>query len=253
MLNLSVCIDMIMGDLPFDERIAGVAAVGIPAVEFWGWLSKDVGLIESATKEHGIRVATFLVDPRGHLVDADKKDEFIDGLRGSIPVADRLGTDTLLVVTGPELEGVPRERQHASIVDTLRAAAPIARDAGKTLVLEPLNILVDHKGYYLSSSDEGFAIIDEVDSPSVKLLYDIYHQQITEGRLIQTLTANIDRIGHFHVADVPGRHEPGTGEINYANVFRAIGDAGYTGFVGLEFSPTRDAATVLQEVRQLAS
>ena len=103
------------------------------------------------------------------------------------------------------------------------------------LLLEPLNVLVDHKGYFLYRSDEAFEILREVNSPDIKLLFDIYHQQITEGNLIRNIVANIDLIGHFHVAGNPGRNEPYIGEINYVEVFKAADEAGYTGYAGLEF------------------
>jgi hydroxypyruvate isomerase len=118
-------------------------------------------------------------------------------------------------------------------------------------VLEPLNTKVDHAGYYLQTAKEGFEILDEVASPAVKMLFDIYHHQIMEGNVIQDITKNISKIAHFHVADVPGRHEPGTGEINYANVFRAIAGSGYQGFVGLEFKPSKSAEETLKDVLKL--
>jgi len=111
---------------------------------------------------------------------------------------------------------------------------------------------VDHAGYYLSTSEEGFQILDEVGSPRVKLLFDIYHQQITEGDLISRITSNISKIGHFHVADVPGRMEPGTGEINYVNVFKAIAATDYADHVGLEFRCSGTPEAALAQVRQIA-
>jgi len=158
-------------------------------------------------------------------------------LKKSVEIAHKLDCKRMLVTTGNEIEGVPRKKQHQSIVDGLKVAAKIVEAEDITLCLEPLNILVNHKGYYLYTSEEGFEIIDEVGSPNVGLLFDIYHQQITEGNLIDNITASIDKITHFHVADVPGRHEPGTGEINYKNVFKSISDAGYDGYVGLEYWP----------------
>jgi len=121
------------------------------------------------------------------------------------------------------------------------------------LVIEPLNVLVDHPGYYLTTSAEGFEILDEVDSPNVKLLYDIYHQQVTEGNLIATITSHIAQIAHFHVADVPGRHEPGTGEINWVNVLRAIDEAGYAGYVGLEYMPTGATVESLEYIKAVVN
>jgi hydroxypyruvate isomerase len=146
------------------------------------------------------------------------------------------------------VDGLDRETQYENVVEVLSTVAPDAEEAGVTLALEPLNTAVDHPGYYLTSSAEGFDIVDDVDSPGVRLLYDVYHQQITEGNVIQTVTENVDRIGHVHVADVPGRHEPGTGELNYANVFSALDDAGYDGYVGCEFRPTGDPESAMDAV-----
>ncbi len=193
--------------------------------------------IKAAKDRLGLEVATFGADVGGPLVDPANRPKLPDALKRSVEVAHELDCKRMLVTTGNEIEGIPRERQHQSIVDGLKVAAEIVEKAGITLCLEPLNILVNHRGYYLYTSAEGFQIIDEVGSPNVRLLYDIYHQQITEGNLIATITANIDKIQHFHVADVPGRHEPGTGEINYRNVFKSISESGYDGFVGLEFWP----------------
>ena len=251
-IKLSACVEMIFRDLPFADRLARVARAGLPAFEFWRLADKDIEAIRRHQDETGLVCATLVGSGSTPLVDAARRDELLVALRQAIGVAGRLGARTLIVTTGQELAGESRQVQHDSIVAGLRTAAPICADAGITLVLEPLNVLVDHKGYYLSTSAEGFQILDEVGSPAVKLLYDIYHQQVTEGNLIATITANIGRIGHIHVADVPGRHEPGTGEINYRNVFQAIEAAGYEGYVGLEYRPLADHAATLATVRALA-
>lgn len=253
MLRLSVCIDMIFRDSPLKERVAKVAASGIEAVEFWRWTDKDLDALERATQEHNVRVAGFCVDPMGAIVDRSTHGQFLEGVKNSVAAANRLGAETLIVTTGQALKGVPRPEQHAAIVEALQAAAPIAEDGGITLSLEPLNTAVDHAGYYLVTSVEGYEIIDAVDSPRVKLLYDCYHQQISEGNLIDNLRRNAAKIGHIHLADVPGRHEPGTGELNYANIFKAIGESGYAGYVGMEFKPTGQAESALKYVKELAS
>jgi hydroxypyruvate isomerase len=250
-LRLSACVEMIFRDLPFVERIERVAAAGLPAFEFWGLKDKDVPAIAAKQLELGLACATFVGSGGVPLVDAIRRNEFIAELKKALAVADQLDCHCLIATTGNELAGIPRSAQRDSVVAALRAAAPLCEAAGVTLVLEPLNVLVDHRGYFLPGSAEAFAILAEVDSPAVKLLYDVYHQQITEGNLIATMTANAGRLGHVHVADVPGRHEPGTGEINYANVFRALDAAGYCGFVGLEYRPQADAAATLQAVRAL--
>ena len=120
--------------------------------------------------------------------------------------------------------------------------------SGITLVIEPLNELIDHLGYYLVRSEEAFQIIDQVGSPNVKVVFDIYHQQISEGQLIANITSNIDKISHFHAAGNPGRHELTRGELHYPSIFDAISATGYRGFVGLEYWPVGDASAGLREI-----
>jgi len=250
MVRLSVCIEMIFRELPFMDRIGAVADAGFPAFEFWGWRSKDVKAILKKKQDHGLAVSSFGVDPSARIIDYGTRNEFIKGVGDSVETARKLECSRLIVTTGNEIKGVPRETQHQNIVKSLKEAAKLVEKTDVMLVLEPLNILVDHKGYFLYSSSEGFEILREVDSPNVKLLYDIYHQQITEGNLIATITENIGSIGHFHSADVPGRHEFGTGEINYANVLKKIDELGYDGFVGLEFMPLADSKEALGMVKR---
>lgn len=243
MPKFSVCIEMIFRQegIGYPERVARAAMTGADAVEFWGWKGKDLGGIGQAAAEHGVAVATFGATSE-RLVDATTKGAFVAGIEEAVGLAGQLSCPGCLQTVGQELEGVDRVTQHRAIVDSLSAAAPTLEESGLKLYVEPLNILVNHKGYYLSTSDEGFEILREVGSPNVLLLYDIYHQQITEGNVIQTIEENIELIGHFHLADVPGRHEPGTGELNFANIFKRIDALGYTGYVGMEFTPTIDHA-----------
>ena len=247
MPKLSVCVEMVYDDEPFHERITRAAEAGADAVEFWDWRGKDLERIERTADEAGVPIVGCVAG--GTLTDPDAADDAVEIVRESIATAADLGIPTLIATTGPDQEGLDRTTQRETIVDVLSRVAPDAEAAGVTIVLEPLNTAVDHPGYYLETSAEGFEIVDAVDSPNVRLLYDVYHQQITEGNVIQTLTANIDRIGHVHVADVPGRHEPGTGELDYENILGAIEETEYDGYVGCEFSPTGDAdeavATVL--------
>ncbi|MGQ9513894.1 MAG: hydroxypyruvate isomerase family protein [Thermoproteota archaeon] len=252
MVKLSVCIEMIFTEVPFLNRIDKVSEIGIPAFEFWDWGSKEIAEIKRRKEKCGLEIATFGADLKASIVDQSASNEFLKAVNDSVKVAHELDCKTLIVTTGNEMKGVPRSKQHENIVKCLQDAVEIVEKEKVTLVLEPLNTLVDHKGYYLSSSSEGFDIVKEVGSRNVKLLYDIYHQQIMEGNLISTITKNIDLIGHFHVADVPGRHEPGTGEINYANVLKTIDDAGYEGFIGLEFIPTKDPKLALKSIIEIA-
>lgn len=253
MPRLSVCIEMIFRDLPFTERIAATRAAGLDAVEFWGWRNKDLKAIRAACEEHGVTVATFGMDTGGPLTAGGDIDALLSGVAGSLQAARKLGVRALLCTTGNEQAGAARAAQRELVVAKLQAAAPLLEDAGVTAVLEPLNILVDHAGYFLVTTQEALGIVDEVASPNVKLLFDIYHQQISEGNVLRNLIENLPKIGHVHAADNPGRHEPGTGELNYRNIFRRLDDAGYAGFVGLEYRPSRDPTETLREVLALTA
>lgn len=246
MASLSVCVEMVYDDEPFHERISRAAAVGADAVEFWDWRSKDLERIEAAASDAGIPIVGCVAG--GTLTDPDGIDEAVETIRESIETAEALEIPTLIATTGPDQDGLDRTTQHEAIVTALSRVAGDAESAGVTIVLEPLNTAVDHPEYYLETAAEGFEIVDAVDSPNVQLLYDVYHQQVTEGNVIQTITENIDRIGHFHVADVPGRHEPGTGELNYETIIEAIDATEYDGYVGCEFSPVGDPDEALEDL-----
>jgi len=250
-IKLSVCIEMIFADRPFGERIECVAQAGLRAFEFWDWPTKDISLINERRQLHNLEVAAFIMEPRGRLVDADA--ELRDGVSHSIATAQILECRNLIALVGRESSALSRQEQHDHIVRGLRQVAPLAEDAGVTLLIEPLNVVVDHAGFYLSSSQEAFQIIEEVGSPNVKVLFDIYHQQVSEGNLIANMIEHLDLIGYLHVADVPGRHEPGTGEINYANVLRQISEAGYNGYVGLEYRPSGDSFQSLGTIIEIAA
>jgi len=258
----SACIEMMFRSLPFSERFAAVKSAGLDCAEFWGWAGRDLAEIRAAAQASGVRITSMCVGTKDQalaaeygsraLLHAGSGETLAKVVEESIEAAKYLGVPALIITTGQERADISHEEQHRYVVDALRQAAPLFEKAGITAVLEPLNILCDHKGYFLSSGYEAFDIIREVGSPRVKLLYDIYHQQITEGNLIPNIRANIDLIGHFHAADNPGRHEPGTGEINYKNVFAAIDALGYRGAVGLEYSPTIDDAEALRNTAALA-
>ncbi len=261
-MKASVCIEMIFTEYPFLERIQQAAAMGYDAVEFWNWDNKDMDAIKEAAAVAGIKIATFQSNLGGTLIHPDQREGFVLGIKQSLAKAQQMGVEAMFLLTDElgedrsvryQYPDLTPEQKYQSVVDGLKALAPLAEEAGVTLVLEPLNIYVDHPGYFLNRSGVGFQLVREVNSPRIRLLYDIYHMQVMEGNLIDTLTQNLDLIGHIHVADVPGRHEPGSGEINYTNVMKRLREAGYGGYVGMEFEPTisspKAAAAALALVR----
>lgn len=239
-MKYSVCVPAVFRGMPLAEALAKVKEAGADTFEIWGWNEDDLSVLEAGCAEHGLKMAamcTKLVP----LNDPQRREEFMSGLRASIAAAQRLGCPVLIAQAGQEIEGVARQTQHDCIVEGLKEAAALLEGTGVVLTLEPLNALVDHKGYYLTSSQEAFDIVREVGSDCVRVLYDVYHQQITEGNLIANISANIDCIAHIHIAGVPGRHEPHRDcEINYPDVLAALERAGYAGAVGLEYFPTED-------------
>lgn len=244
----SVCASAVFSGMNLIDALEKIRESGAKVYEIWGWWDQDVDALAKAQRENGLRLAAMCT--KGFVLnDPARRDEYLDGLKQSVEAAKKLGCSTLISQVGQAIEGASREEQHASIVDGLRACVPVLEEAGMTLVIEPLNVLVNHIGYYLAESKEAFEIVREVGSANVKVLYDVYHQQITEGNLIATITENIADIGHIHIAGVPGRHEVlGANEINYAAVLAALKDAGYAGAIGLEYFPLKDAVKGIREV-----
>ncbi len=260
-LKFSPCIEMMFNQVDFYDRFKLVKDAGLSAAEFWGYADRDLGRVKAIIDELGMVVSSMclgtrdkeLADEYGKrmLLCEDSGDYMYKVVKESIENARALGVQKLIITAGQERNDITHAEQHSHIVRALKKAAPLFEDAGIIGVLEPLNILCNHRGYFLSSGYEAFGIISEVDSPNIKVLYDIYHQQITEGNLSDNITKFFKYIGHFHVADVPGRHEPGTGEINYRHIFKLIDGLGYDGYVGLEYSPTKDSAETVKQVLAL--
>lgn len=247
-MTLSGCIEMLFAEhAAFPARIHACHDARLGAVEFWRWRGKDIEAIARASRESGLPVAVFSVEPGGRLVDPATHAEFLQGLRETIPIAARLGTTRLIVLSGDTLPGVPAAAQRDAVITALRAAAPIAEAAGITLLLEPLNTVRDHIGYFLDRTADGLDIIDAVASPAVRLLYDIYHSAMMGEDPAVVLAGRGDRVGYVHAADTNGRHEPGSGTIDWAHVRATLAGLGYTGPIGLEFRPAADTNAALRQ------
>jgi hydroxypyruvate isomerase len=223
-----------------------IKKIGATAFEFWRWWEKDLDAIKKAMDETGLPLVT-MCHKFISLTETSFRNEYKIELQNSIAAAKKLNCNLLIGQTGQD-SGAPRKEQHANIVAGLKECAPILEDSGVTLALEPLNARYDHKGYYLTSTKEAFEILDEVGSKNITILYDIYHMQIEEGDLINTIVKNIDRISHIHCAGHPGRAELDSGEINYLEIFHAVEKAGYKGYFGLEYFPKKDALGGLKNV-----
>lgn len=264
MPRISVCIEMLFREYPFHERIEKVGQLGFPAVEFWftGQNPSDPSAEEKAYSEigdtarkAGVAVADFVVNSpdgsiTGSLVNPEDREDYLTRLRQVVRLANLCDCKTLITCAGNSVPGRSEAEQVQSIIDTLSVAAPIAQESGITLVLEPLNSLVDHAGYFLDRSSTAADIVRKVNYPNVKLLYDVYHMQVMEGNVIQHIRDYSDIIGHFHGAGVPGRHELTSGELNYREIFREIDALCYQGYFGLEYAPLKPSEQSLLELRE---
>ena len=248
-MRLCVPIPCFFKNTDFCDAIRKVAELGFDAIETYKWKGLDLDAVRQALDETGVELLS-MCTTEFRLTDPLCRELWLAGLQESCIAAKRLGVKRLITQVGQDT-GAPREEQHASIVAGLKAGAPILKEYGVTMMIEPLNTLVNHPGYYLWSAVEAFDIIREVDSPFVKVIYDIYHQQVMEGNIIPNITKNLELIAHLHGAGHPGRHEMQNGESNYRFIIDEVDKAGYTGAIGLEYSPLMDPIESLKEAKRL--
>jgi hydroxypyruvate isomerase len=261
-LKLTVCSETVFTNLPLTERFSAIRAQGVEGIELWGLPAENVGAVENGLRSSGCRLELFCGNRAHSLIDPGERDGFLSELRQSMQHAARLDCPRLTILSDRvDSRGIPipparlltDDEKAGSILKGLSEAVALAEDARITLLLEPLNTRVDHPGYTLSHSATALEIVRRIGSPRLKVLYDVYHMQIMEGDLIATLEANLRDIGHIHVADVPGRHEPGTGEINYLNIARMLRAREYDGLIGLECFPRDRSEAAIEAFRAVFS
>lgn len=246
-MKYSACIEWLFAETgDFPERIRAAKRAGLDGVEFWFWSNKDTGAIAAALDETGLALTGMIAEPMIALTDPANHAAFLEGLKTSIDTARRLKAPVLIAQTGNDLEGRTRAEQRAALTAVLAKAAGVLEGSGVTLAVEPLNTRVDHKGYYLSSTTEGLDIIDDVGRPEVKIIYDIYHSAVMDEDIATVLAGRLDRVAHVHLADAPGRHEPGSGTMDWPARLAWLTANGYTGMVGLEYKPTQETAASLK-------
>ena len=251
-MRFSACIDMLFVPESADpaQRIRLAKAAGFEAVEFWLWSNKNLDAIEDALGETGLTLAGIVAEPFAELTRASDHQRFLDGLAQSRDVALRLGAKVMIAQAGPELPGISRATQHDALVEAMARSAVVLAGSGVRLALEPLNTLVDHKGYFLSSTVEGLDIIEAVNRPEIALLYDLYHSMVMGEVTSEVLAGRVDRVAHIHLADHPGRHQPGSGGLDLANALTWLTANGYEGYAGLEYRPIGDTAASFEQTRE---
>jgi hydroxypyruvate isomerase len=256
-LTYAVNVEMTWTKLPFLDRLRKVKEAGFSHYEFWPWRGKDIEGILELNRELGLTTVQFSASPVkgfGHGItnpDPARREEFEEEIRSAVPVAKKLGVKKICVVAGEEARGHSRDEQTRAVIAALKAGAKIVEPEGITIILEPLNILVDHPRQLVVHSAHAAEVLKAVGSPNVKMLFDIYHQQISEGNLSGNIRKYRDLIGYFQLADHPGRHEPTTGEIHYPFVLKTIHDVGYRDPIGMEMSPKSDPMTAFKAIRRV--
>lgn len=237
-MKVSVCIDMMFSYCDFYERPEKVKSCGIDTIEFWKWTNKDIDRLLKS----GMKVSIFNMDSSDEQLSYDlsrgimndgRADEFVSALKESIPVYKKLNASAMIVLIGEH-----KAYNEENVLKCLNAAKPILEKENVTLIIEPLND-IDRAGYSMPYAEPVFKLIRKADSKNIKMLYDIYHQNMMGDFSLDEVRKNIDIIGHFHVADAPGRHEPGTGKVDYVNIIREINKLDYDGYIGLEYRATK--------------
>ena len=255
---LSVMLWTVFTGMPFEDRLAKIAEAGYSNVELVGeyakWDDAEFARANAARQRYGIRFDATAGLKHG-VADPSARDAFLNALRDALKPMETLECPAMIALSGNVVPGLSREEQHQSAIETLKRAAALVE--GREIQGQPVRLLLEcidpeeNPHYYLQSAAEGIEIVRAVNHPQVQFLYDMFHEQIAEGNLIEKLDKNIDVIGLIHVADVPGRHEPGTGEINYANVFKKLVDLKYRRMVAMEFKPLGDPVASLRAAREM--
>jgi len=256
-MRFGACIDTLYAELDWYDRIEAAKADGFDAVEFWDWRPIDVERAARRAKSCGILISGFNGDADYSLVDHSHEGAYLSYLKQSIQAARVLGAPSVTIHSNALGEGgvvvnhydeLSYAEKLCSMLDMLGKCVPLAQAGGVRLNLEALNTHVDHVGNFLADTRTAAEIVRTVNSPWLKILYDAYHMQINEGNLAGNIASYCDVMGHVHIADNPGRHEPGTGEIHYAYVVKCLRDHGYQGIVGCELFPAKDTRTAVEAI-----
>ena len=248
-MRICIPIPCFFGEMDFCDAIRKVAELGFDAIETYNWKELDKEAVKRTCEETGVEFVS-MCTTEFNMTDPERRQLWLDGLKESCEAAKEMGVKHIITQVGQDM-GTRRDFQHDSIVAALKAAKPILEETGVTVMIEPLNTYVSHPGYYLWSSVEGFDIVREVNHPLVKVIYDIFHQQVMEGNIITNITNNLDCIAHIHCAGHPGRNELQYGENDYKVIFNEVDKAGYKGCYSLEYWPLLPPVESLETFKKI--
>ncbi len=236
----------------FEDRIAAAAADGFKYVEMWMTSLQDVNSLAAAAKSNGVEFSSCLAEPRFSFnMPGIDMNVFFDGLKDSIKAAQTIGSPRIVLGSGMGFPGKKRPAQLDTLAEAFIEADKVAKSEGIELVLEPINTRYDHPGALLDRTSEAVYIVDKVASDNFKILYDIYHSAMEHEDVLWILKNYKNQIGYVQLADTNGRHEPGTGDIDWKTVIPAVDAMGYTGPIGLEFYPSKNTTEAIQYILSL--
>ena len=252
--GISIMLWTVFNKLPFEQRLEKVAEAGFTNVELVGeyknWTAADFAGANAARKRLGLHFDA--TAGLGHgVANPTHREPILAEFKQAFTPMESLGIPAMIVLSGNVDPAISRQAQHESCIETLKRMAAMVE--GKQIEGQPAKILLEcidpeeNPKIYLSSAEEAVEIVRKVNHPQVRFLYDLFHEQIGHGNLIEKLEKNIDVVDLIHIADVPGRHEPGTGEINFVNIYRTLGKLKYKGMVAMEFYPTGDPIPMLRQ------
>jgi hydroxypyruvate isomerase len=263
-VKYSICIENFYKTTLFEDRFAAAKEDGFEYCEFWTWKNRDWVRVKKAIADSGVKIAAFSGDDEYSMINSDENIMYVDFLKKSIEKAKNIDCSYLVIHSDAlEKDGSAKEigkplsyeAKLLNMYKVLKSIAPFAEKEDITLVLEPLNTRVgeprSHRNYFLEYPEPAFGLTRQVGSGKIKILYDIYHMQLMAGNVIKTLEKNIDQLGYIHLADVPGSHEPGTGELNLSNILKALDSMGYAGFVGFELLPSGTDRKAIEAIKRI--
>jgi hydroxypyruvate isomerase len=252
MMTFAPNVSWLFPELPFKDRPEAAAKAGFDTIEFGFPSHADLDALQAARNDLDMQIILFNQDVpvwdrqnRGYLVDPKRRDEFRRKLDEALEIARRLEVQKIMLPVGVEVAGMSHQAMRACMVENLHYAGPLATQMEVMLTIEALNPQ-DNPGYFLTSSRQALEIVKEVNHPNVRFQLDTYHLQMMEGNLVQTLVENQAWIGHIQFADYPGRHEPGTGSIDFMALIQTIEHLGYSGAIGLEYIPLASGVAALE-------
>jgi hydroxypyruvate isomerase len=246
-IKTTLMLEMLKGSI--EEEFELAAKAGFQSVEsltqYAAWSDADIERVKKVCRANRLTVDTVLAQQDWKkrpvsIVDPSHRETFLGDVRNAIAYSRKLDIPQISLTSGLSAAGLSQEQQWASLTEGIKRAADLIAAAKLTLLIEPLNSLVDHPGCFLTSAVDGLRLVKEINLPHVRLLFDLYHEQIMRGNIIRTLTEAQPYVSVFHVADNPGRNDPGTGEVYYPNVYDAIRKTGYNGYIGMEYHPLAD-------------